>query len=162
MQHNWGDRGQKRGFWHFQFHGNGPCPWNKTFIPTRSPRFVRVGIEAKDDMQTIYALSARLDEELEGSPGIVDIKLIGPNAKTINQDLIEDSLRGFEIRRLKILVDSSHERLEIAPGMAVAEQPEDKWSAYIAHGNVPGMEGLSPSILAEMGKWALTRAKQEL
>lgn len=159
--HNWGDRGQKRGFWHISLSQR-DIPLFK-FVSSKSPRFVRLNVQARSDAETLLDIVDRVGQELEGNPGIVDIRLIGRNAATISQDLIKNTLEStYSIRNLKIIVDQAFERLEVAPGVTVAETPEDKWSAYISHGEAPGIDKFNPSMLVEMGKWAIQEAKKIL
>jgi DNA repair exonuclease SbcCD nuclease subunit len=160
LQHNWGDRAQKRGFWHFAMvDGN----IDARMICSKSPHFVRIKIVATTDIEVVCNIFSELNKELDGNPGIVDITLTGRRAGDINLDFIEKNVRdnkSFQIRELRLSVDRTFERVEIAPGMQVLETAEDKWSAYVAGGHGLNMNGLKPTMLAEMGKWAIQEARK--
>jgi DNA repair exonuclease SbcCD nuclease subunit len=151
LQHRWDDRGQKRGFWEFNM-SEGNITW--THHLTKTPRFVRVQVEAKTEMETLMAITTELNSQLGGCPGIVEITLIGKNAANINLEFLEQNL-DFEFRRLRFIVDKTIERIEVVAGLSSAQTPEDKWKMYVAG---QSDNRLQPDTLAEMGAIALSEA----
>lgn len=153
LQHNWNDRGQDRGFLHLNWTDRENFVINH--VSTRSPQFVRINIPANNEMEAVTKIYAEISK-LNG-PGIFDITLIGKNVGSINIQFIEDSIRD-NVRRAKINVDRTYEKIEVAAGISEAHTPEDKWSTYVSGGAKIGQ--LNPSTLAEMGKWAIQEARK--
>jgi DNA repair exonuclease SbcCD nuclease subunit len=167
VQHTWGDRTQKRGFWHFTVldGSSGQYVLHAKKILAKAPRFVRVKTVATTDVEVLCKIFEILGRELDGNPGIVDVSLIGRSAGDMNLEFIEKNIRdnkSFELRDLRVSVDRAFERVQIAPNMQALETAEDKWAAYVAVGAGPGMEGLRPAMLSDMGKWALQEARKNL
>lgn len=156
LQHNWGDRGQTRGFWYInQCVGYTP---EIRFIPSCSPRFVRKKLEAINDLDAITKVSALLDIELGGNKGIVEVTFMGKYAASLDADLIENTISQLGSRRQRVIIDRVYEKTQIA-GVAEAIQPEDKWNAHVAGTNT---KELNPVLLSEMGKWAIQEARSIL
>jgi hypothetical protein len=62
------------------------------------------------------------------------------------------------VRRAKINIDRTYEKIEVAAGISEAQTPEDKWYTYVTGGIKLGQ--LNPTTLAEMGKWAIQEARK--
>ena len=126
---------------------------------------MRVKTVATTDVEVLCKIFEILGRELDGNPGIVDVSLIGRSAGDMNLEFIEKNIRdnkSFELRDLRVSVDRTFERVQIAPNMQALETAEDKWAAYVAVGAGPSMEGLRPTMLSDMGKWALQEARKNL
>jgi len=154
LQHNWGDIGQERGFWHIKIDGGRA---QVSMVPSKSPKFVRLSIPASNEVDAICKIGAELSKYQ--CPTIVEATLIGPEVGTINKDIIEKNMLGMGARKATVIIDRAFDKIEISPLVAQARTPEDKWSAYIVSGVAPGMEGLDPGLLNVIGLDALKRAK---
>lgn len=160
LQHNWGDRGQKRGFWHITIDP-GNYNYNPQFVPTIHPRFIRTKIDAKNEMDAVMKITQIMNQELYGnSPGIVEVTLIGQYAGSINTNIIEQNLGHLNLRRFKLSVDRMYEKLEVAKGVSNLDKPEDKWAHFVSNG--AQTKNLNPSLLSDMGKWAIQEARKIL
>ncbi len=163
MQHNWGDRGQKRGFWHVKWNDNTlPARWEYKLIQTMSPRFVRRNFVAKSEMETLMEITNDLTMELDGRPGIVEITLIGNRATEINKEFIEQNVLQMGARRVSIIIDRSIDKVEVAAGIGAAQTEEEKWNLYLTKGKAPGIDKMNPMFLSELGKWAIQEAKRRM
>lgn len=158
LQHNWGDRGQKRGFWHIDIVTGTAPKFN--FIETVHPRFVRTKVDVKNEMDAVMKVTQLLNTELNMNPGIVEITFIGEHAKSLNLSTIENNMSHLDIRKLKLSVDRTYERLEIAQGIGNIDNPEEKWDHYLS--NSAETKELNPQLLSDMGKWALQEARKLL
>ena len=159
LQHTWGARGQTRGFWHI-----GVCE-DQVFsklVPVIAPKFLRTKIQATTEMETALRIHEAMSMELGSCPGIVDITLIGKEAGNIDIEFITNTIKSHKPRSVVVSVDRAFERVEITPNMQQLETSEDKWCAYVASGNAPSTDGLQPTVLAEMGKWAIQEARKTL
>jgi len=154
LQHSWGDRGQTRGFWHLRWHNRNE-EFALNFIQTSAPQFLRTNILANTEIEAVAKIYSKISE-LNG-PGILDITLIGKNVGSMNIKYIEDSIRD-NVRRIKIGIDRTFEKVEVVDGISQANTPEDKWLTYISGGAKIGQ--LNPATLAEMGKWAIQEARK--
>lgn len=154
LQHNWGDREQLRGFWHIVIENQ---IFNAKFIHTISPRFVRKKLEAINDIDALMKTTILLQNDLQGNEGIVEITFIGKHANSLNIELIENTIKQFNIRSYRIIIDKSYEKVQIAPGVMEAIQPEDKWRAFVSGTNV---KELDPITLSKMGEWAIQEARK--
>lgn len=156
LQHNWGDRGQERGFWHFELSNNG-WTYNKVFAT--APRFLRFNVEAKSEMEALINISTKVNEDLGEYPGIVEITLI--NSNDINLDYIESNIKNMcNIRSIKLIVDKTFKKLEVAAGITEATSPEEKWDLYVSSNNITGIEDFDITKLSNIGKWAIQEAKK--
>lgn len=157
LQHNWGDREQLRGFWHMCVNFNEQPHLDMYFVPSKSPRFVRKKLEAVNDMDALMKTTSLLQSQLDGNEGIVEITFMGKHAGSLNVELIENTIQQHGVRRCRIIIDRAYEKVQIAPGMMEATQPEDKWNAWV---NGMNTKELNPSLLSEMGKWAIQEARR--
>lgn len=158
LQHNWGDREQSRGFWHMNYeHLNKHPILNTGFISSIAPRFVRKKLEAINDMDAVMKLTALLQHELQGNEGIVEITFIGKYANSLNIELLENAIKQYRARKCRIIIDRTYEKIQIVPGVSESIQPEDKWNAWV---NGINTKELNPSLLSEMGKWAIQEARR--
>lgn len=160
LQHSWGDRGQKRGFWHITIDPAN-YQYNPRFISTVHPRFIRTKIDAKNEIDAVMKITQMLGTELSnGGDGIVEITFIGEYAASLNIDTIKNNLTHINLRRLKLSVDRTFEKLELARGVSNIDNPEDKWNHFVSNG--ADTKELNPALLSEMGKWALQEAKKQI
>jgi len=159
IQHTWGARGQDRGFWRFQIDQT----INTIFVPTISPRFIRIKIQASNDIETLCRITEVISKDAGNNPIIVDVTLIGKDAGNINTKFIHDSMSSiFKTRQIRISIDRTFEKIEIAPNIQQLSTPEDKWNAYVASGVGPNMDGLQPKMLSDIGVWAIQEARKTL
>lgn len=156
MQHNWGDRGQKRGFIDVSVSDFGDVNYN--MIHSKSPRFIRTKIPAINEIDAIIKIEQALSEQLEGNVGIVEITLVGKNVQNINIDQITAALNKDNIRRIRIIADKTFEKLEVAAGITNAETHEAKWKLFVS--GVDTKE-FNPVLLEQMGTWAIQEAKRQ-
>jgi len=159
LQHNWGDREQLRGFWHMCVNFNEQPRLDMYFVPSKSPRFVRKKLEAVNDMDALMKTTSLLQSQLDGNEGIVEITFMGKHAGSLNVELIENTIQQHGVRRCRIIIDRAYEKVQIAPGMMEATQPEDKWCAWVSGINTKEFD---PLLLAEMGKWAIREARRAI
>ena len=157
LQHNWGDRGQRRGFWCIKV-GEGASVFE--FIETVHPKFIRTKVDAKNEMDAVMKITQLVTTELRGGQGIVEITLIGEYAGSLNTEIIEKNLGHLPLRRFKLSIDRMYEKLEVARGVSDLERPEDKWAHFVSTG--AQTKDMDPIMLAEMGKWALQEARKQL
>jgi DNA repair exonuclease SbcCD nuclease subunit len=155
LQHTWGDRDQTRGFWHVTIDDHRAI---LMVVPTRTPRFVRFSVPVSNEIDAVYKIGEHLNTKCDGNPGIVEVTLIG-DVGSIDREFIERSILGMGARCATVIIDRSFDRLEIAPAVAQATTTEDKWAAYVSSGVAPGMDGLDPKILNDIGLNAILKAK---
>jgi len=160
LQHNWGDRGQRRGFWHVDYDGKSQPKF--TFIPTNSPRFVRTKVPARNETDAILKIAEVIQKELEGRPGILEITLLGQHVGNINIDFVEQSVLKMGMRKVRVIADRTYDKIELVSGVSEARTPEDKWNAYIFNLDQTKTKDMNPTLLSEMGKWALQEARRNL
>lgn len=155
LQHNWGDRGQKRGFLDVSVAGEGQA--TVTFIPSNSPRFIRTKVPAINEMDAICKIQEIMNSSLEGNPGIIEVTLLGKNVLNINAETVENAVLQLGARRARIILDKTFEKVELAPGMNEAVSAEEKWTLHVQHTNT---KELNPTLLGQMGRWAIEQAKR--
>ena len=113
-----------------------------------------VVVPVKNEIDVLCGAAEEL-QKLNGRPGIVELTLVG--GENVDRDFVHKNLKEtFNIRSLKIAIDRTRERLTLVPGLTEAKTPEDKWTTYIGTSDT---NGLDPSILTEVGKWAIQEAK---
>lgn len=157
MQHNWGDRNQQRGFLDFVVASEGRASF--TFISSKSPKFIRVKIPAVNEMDAICKINDIITNKLDGEKsGILEITLLGKNVSKINIDTVEAAVRNIGVRRIRVILDRTFEKVELVPGMQYTNLPEDKWSLFVAGTDT---KELNQVLLEQMGKWAIQEAKRQ-
>jgi hypothetical protein len=109
-------------------------------------------------MDAIGKINEMMKSALEGNDGIIEVTLLGPNVININAEMVENAVREFGARRARVILDKTFERVELAPGISDAKSPEEKWTLHIAHTNT---KELNPTLLGQMGRWAIEEAKRQ-
>lgn len=157
LQHNWGDRGQVRGFWDITIQNN---EVRTDFIPTKSPRFLKIKVAAKSEIEALNNIINEMRKNLNGNEGILEITLMGAN-DGIDIDFIEQSILQMNVRRVKIIIDHTFENVEVASGISATADPLDRWNLFVTSDNTD-RKALNPKRLSEIGSWALESAKTVL
>jgi len=158
LQHNWGDRGQKRGFWHINISNS---IINEKFIETKYPKFIRTKIDAKNDIDAMMQIGSLLSSELTNcGDGIVEFTFIGNKAPDLDLNIIEDNMKHLNVRSFKLSIDRMYEKVELSKGLSGLDKPEEKWDYFIS--NKADIKQLNPNILSDMGKWAISEAKRQI
>lgn len=155
LQHNWGDKGQIRGFWRFTVDCSGV---RMDMVEVGGPRFIKIKVDATNDVETLCKCITALSNELGNSAGIIEITLIGKNAPNINIQWLDQQICStFKVRSLRISIDRIWDKLEVIRGITELKTPEDKWGAYIGATDVGS---LVPTKLLDMGRWAIMEARK--
>jgi multidrug efflux pump subunit AcrB len=117
-------------------------------------------VEAATEYDVLMKVADELEKGLEGREGIVEVTIVGKDVPKLNVDLLTENISKLHVRKVKVIADKIHETIEVAKGMATANSYEQKWRAYVIGGQAPGMEGLDPAILTEIGESAILEARK--
>lgn len=157
LQHRWDDRLQQKGFWVIQLIKTN---WEFKFIQSCAPIFIRLQIEAKTDVETLFDIISKINE-YGNNEKIIEVTLIGKYTQNVNQDYLEDNLKQLNVRSIKFIIDKTIERVEIVPGITTTERSEDKWSMYV-NNQVNDKDNLDIKMLVDMGHLVINEARNTL
>jgi hypothetical protein len=153
MQHNWGDKDQKRGFLDISIASEGRCSWE--FIQSSSPQFIRIKLCVNGYADALN----RIQEAMKAyryQSSIIEITLTGTNLNEVNVEAVEREFMQMGVRRIRIILDKAFEKLELIPGIQDIRLPEDKWALFVTNTDT---KDFNPILLEQMGRWAIQKAK---